>query len=516
MIEIVGTALHQWDVGRYVQVTGVEVEYVHFANKDDSKAVIVGAVDITAKIPDHLLQTGKQLCVYAVKDGITVESKIFYVKTRERPDDYVYEEEQRDFIYALIDRAEKAIDDANMAAEDANNATDGANTATVSAKIAADNANKSADSANLAAKNANEAADKANHTAKSLMVVGSAAGDSIHLDDAIDQLIVGLRVFGKTTQLTTKGVQMIPMPYKTSGTTVAGITFEEQVDGGVKCTGTAISSAYYPLCGGFAIDAVPIPDWLVAGETYTISGGTSSAWVTIFLYKENGAAWQAVASPEFTFVMPAGYSYFGIFAHCAAGVSASDTIYPMLNAGSIAADYEPYTGGEPSPSPAYPQEFDCPGDSGGITVNATGDNEIQSITIATPNGLPGVPVASGGNYTDANGQQWICDEIDFDKGVRVQRVGVVDSYSNEQILGAYISTTGGLHTGAKVLYALNQSIKSALPTEVIEDYKEMRTYRGKTTVSNDASAHMEIEYVMDAKKYIDSMISSTILQATVE
>lgn len=46
----------------------------------------------------------------------------------------------------------------------------------------------------------------------------------------------------------------------------------------------------------------------------------------------------------------------------------------------------------------------------------------QSLTVQTPNGLPGIPVSSGGNYTDENGQQWICDEIDFKRGKYVQRV----------------------------------------------------------------------------------------------
>ena len=40
-------------------------------------------------------------------------------------------------------------------------------------------------------------------------------------------------------------------------------------------------------------------------------------------------------------------------------------------------------------------------------------------------GLPGIPVSSGGNYTDENGQQWICDEIDFKRGKYVQRVAWV-------------------------------------------------------------------------------------------
>lgn len=41
----------------------------------------------------------------------------------------------------------------------------------------------------------------------------------------------------------------------------------------------------------------------------------------------------------------------------------------------------------------------------------------QSLAIQTPNGLPGIPVSSGGNYTDAEGQQWICDEICEQDGV---------------------------------------------------------------------------------------------------
>ena len=46
---------------------------------------------------------------------------------------------------------------------------------------------------------------------------------------------------------------------------------------------------------------------------------------------------------------------------------------------------------------------------------------IQSLTLSTPNGLPGVPVSSEGNYTDSSGQQWVCDEIDLARGVYIQR-----------------------------------------------------------------------------------------------
>ena len=46
----------------------------------------------------------------------------------------------------------------------------------------------------------------------------------------------------------------------------------------------------------------------------------------------------------------------------------------------------------------------------------------QLLTLPTPTGLPGIPVTSGGNYTDQSGQQWVCDEVDLERGVKVQRI----------------------------------------------------------------------------------------------
>lgn len=50
------------------------------------------------------------------------------------------------------------------------------------------------------------------------------------------------------------------------------------------------------------------------------------------------------------------------------------------------------------------------------------ESNTQTFSPQTPNGLPGLPVDSGGNYTDSNGQQWVCDEMDFKRGKYVQRV----------------------------------------------------------------------------------------------
>lgn len=76
-----------------------------------------------------------------------------------------------------------------------------------------------------------------------------------------------------------------------------------------------------------------------------------------------------------------------------------------------------------TPTPDAPVPIVSVGDSGTIVLTlGDGDGKTQTLTLPTPNGLPGIPVTSGGNYTDQNGQQWVCDELDLERGVKVQRV----------------------------------------------------------------------------------------------
>ena len=49
-------------------------------------------------------------------------------------------------------------------------------------------------------------------------------------------------------------------------------------------------------------------------------------------------------------------------------------------------------------------------------------HEPQSLSISTPTGLPAIPVDTDGNYTDANGQQWISDYVDLKRGKYVQNI----------------------------------------------------------------------------------------------
>lgn len=76
-----------------------------------------------------------------------------------------------------------------------------------------------------------------------------------------------------------------------------------------------------------------------------------------------------------------------------------------------------------TPTPDAPVPIVSAGDSGSVAVTLSdGNGKTQTLTLPTPNGLPGIPVTSGGNYTDSGGQRWVCDEVGLERGVRVQRV----------------------------------------------------------------------------------------------
>ena len=241
-----------------------------------------------------------------------------------------------------------------------------------------------------------------------------------------------------------------------------------------------------------------------------------------------------------------------------------------------------------TPTPDAPVDLVSVGDSGSITVTVNGENETQSMTIATPNGLPGIPVSSSGNYTDENGQKWACDEKDFARGVYVQRIlritfdqikeafrreipegsgfyrfdmvananpsvdikfptmpigmcnalkfsysvladnatdncistyykgGIFARYDSAQTAEEFLQTARDEKW--EVLALLETPIETPLPEEELAAYDSLRTYKHNTTVSNDASAYMELEYVMDSKKYFESLVGSStgLLEATVE
>ena len=375
----------------------------------------------------------------------------------------------------------------------------------------------------------------AREMSEALVIINSASSENIALSDASAYRLPSLSIYGKTSQITTIGKNLFD--------------YATHVQGGNK-------SRIYVEPGR----TLYRNSRLGAGnlwKIYDVDGNLLGTFETLAFKETN------------PLVLPSTAGY----------IETTDAV-PTLVYQYIGYDsdvtFEPYSGGLPSPRPDYPQGLVSAGDNGSITVNVTGENDTQSMTLVTPNGLPGVPVPSGGNYTDANGQQWICDEIDFARGVYVRRCKelVIDDssyisvgkHSNGQsyctivtpdiiqldgnapkmvlcdrymasswtdtnnkaycIGRDFVLTDNRFVTKAitlsilstekpRCMYVLATPIETPLSDEELAAYADLHTYRNRTTVSNDAGVHMKLEYVMDVRKYIDGLIAGGGSSATI-
>lgn len=123
----------------------------------------------------------------------------------------------------------------------------------------------------------------------------------------------------------------------------------------------------------------------------------------------------------------------------------------------------------------------------------------QLLTLPTPTGLPGIPVTSGGSYTDSTGQQWVCDEVDLERGVKVQRVDKA----------AFDSTK----TLAEQNAILSTPIETPLTPDEIAAYKALTAYGPDTVVQAGDGAGIKLGYQRDVniaiKKLEDAIASMT-------
>ena len=222
----------------------------------------------------------------------------------------------------------------------------------------------------------------------------------------------GLNVYGKSTQASTTGAQLFPMAEDSYSST--GLTATKQSDGSYLVNGTP-TEAYETLYYNDSVILEP-------GKYYISSNVSTQVLYAQVAITRSGKNFVYINR---SFTIDGSESSIILTVQIANSMEPLNNIIikPMLNAGSTALPWEPYTGGKPSPNPDYPQEIVTAGSDGSIDIAVSdGADQSQQLSIQTPNGLPGIPVDSGGNYTDADGQQWVCDEVDFERGVYVQRV----------------------------------------------------------------------------------------------
>lgn len=393
--------------------------------------------------------------------------------------------------------SENALQDADAAKDAASGYADAAAERATAAAASEKNAAKSASSAADSAAAAKKSADDANNTANSIkdsmtqisenkeavsklkedtaalkkrqnVLVGSETGNPISCNDAYSAPLCGLTVYGKSTQDGTPTPDA-PVPIVSAG------------DGGsvaVKVTGKNL----FPVITNANISKINKPTggvrygyvFYVPAQSSVTASGNADIGTNCFVgdldiktqtYTQKA---QLVSEKGGTYTAKLQSGWYVIYI-------ANDylpTILTKLNAAKIqleigtkATVYEPY--------------------------------REQLLTLPTPNGLPGIPVTSGGNYTDQNGQQWVCDEVDLERGVKVQRVDK-SAFDSTKTLAAQNAT-------------LATPIETPLTPAEIAAYKALTAYAPDTVVQASDGAGVKLEYQRDvniAIKNLEDAIAS--------
>lgn len=180
--------LWQWDTGRTLAVDA-DCTQVHFSNKVFGRSIDVDVANGVAIIPDILLQTDKELNVWAfvgtAENGYTKISKTFKVNRRNKPADYVFTPQEQILLKDAISIVETAKSASNDAIESAKQAADSSTQASKSADAAADSASAAEAAKQAAAQSAERAtqagiaaSNAAEEAERSAGIATDAAGNS--------------------------------------------------------------------------------------------------------------------------------------------------------------------------------------------------------------------------------------------------------------------------------------------------------------------------------------------------
>lgn len=240
--------------------------------------------------------------------------------------------------------------------------------------------------------------------ARQNILIGSETGNPIAVDDAFHTPLCGLTVYGKSTQDGTPTPDA-PVPIVSAG---------DSGSVAVKVTGKNL--LYLP----------DIEERTVDGVTYSVKNG---------VIKAKGAYTGQYGIRLSTLKFPVGTFIFN--SNAIKGTESTNRCLDLTNNNTIGFSFHSNN----LNTPKRLTENDVSYEFFLMLQFTTGDMEWQPqmllsdkplpyspyreqlLTLPTPTSLPGIPVTSGGNYTDQSGQQWVCDEVDLERGVKVQRVG---------------------------------------------------------------------------------------------
>ncbi len=168
-------------------------------------------------------------------------------------------------------------------------------------------------------------------------------GETIFVDNSSDAYLLGLKLYGNTTQVKTTGKQLLRVT-KTSGDLNGAKIFVHD-DGSFTLSGTVTANK-----------AIAIGKFMSEGElimSLDVTGDRNASYMYIAMEPADNIGWYG-EDKKFT----GDGTERTLYAVIISGTYYDTTFYPMIRSASVTdGTYEPYSGGYASPCPDWPQEM---------------------------------------------------------------------------------------------------------------------------------------------------------------
>lgn len=278
-----------------------------------------------------------------------------------------------------------------------------------------------------------------------------------HITDSDNGKIMDMMLYGRSEQKQYRGKNLLPTTMYLNSAVINGVTFTNNGDGSVTAKGTSTDAIFFTLWGFNTLADKGILPGLKVGDT---------VYASDCLLQETNSKELLKTTTNGTTTINSSTTTMYVAIRVNEGVTVNKTYYPQIEKGSEFTSYEPYVGGQPSPSPDYPQEIKSVVNP---TVKVSSEDKTESQTVTLPYTLNAIPVSSDGNVT-IDKQQYIADYVDVERGKLVK---MIDS--------SKLDNTQSIVNKTEWLLAEPQEID--LTTEEITAFKALTTYYPTTNTS---------------------------------
>lgn len=235
-----------------------------------------------------------------------------------------------------------------------------------------------------------------------------------HLADSDNGKIMDMMLYGRSEQKKYSGKNLLSPVLKSQ--TTGGITCVDNGNGTYTFTGTAANTVDFKVYGSGVVSDEVLKEF----TNKKLVGCPSDGGVKKYFLRASDNITYAYTDTGQGAKITTDIRY--IYIRFKEGVTVSGLIFKPMVSDDLDAtydDFEPYTGGQPSPSPDYPQEIKSVVNP---TVKVTNEDglKVQSVTLNNIT-LNAIPVLSGGNVT-IDGKQYISDYLDIEKGKLYRKV----------------------------------------------------------------------------------------------